>query len=81
MPVSRQRRSRWAESILFLLQTNLARIRQAGITLNRIQASGGLAEVDGLCQCLADLACLPVERPDQSQATAQGGCVASTGVS
>jgi len=61
-----------AESILFLLQANLARITQAGIELDRIQVSGGLASVEGLCQRLADLTGLPVERPDQSEATAQG---------
>lgn len=61
-----------AESILFLLQANLDRIRQADIELSRIQVSGGLAAVDGLCQRMADLAGLPVDRPDQSEATAQG---------
>ena len=61
-----------AESILFLLQANLERIRQAGIGLSRVQVSGGLALVDGLCQWLADLTGFPVERPDQSEATAQG---------
>lgn len=61
-----------AESIAFLLQVNLERMRSAGIPLRRLAVSGGLARLDGLCQRLADLSGLPVIRPDLHEATARG---------
>jgi glycerol kinase len=61
-----------AESVVFLLLANLRRMQQAGVAFRRIQVSGGLARFDGLCQRLADLSGLPVERPDLHEATALG---------
>lgn len=61
-----------AESILFLLRANLDEARQAGLTLHRIRASGGLARSDRLCQGLADLTRLTVLRSRQSEGTAAG---------
>jgi glycerol kinase len=64
------------ESIVFLLQLNIEAMRAAPGTrsdsMRRIIASGGLARCDGLCQRLADLAGLPVERPADVEATARG---------
>lgn len=60
------------ESIVFLLVNNLDRMRQA-LRLERLYVSGGLAQLDGLCQRLADLSALPVYRPAHIEATARGG--------
>ncbi len=61
-----------AESILFLLQTNLAIMQKFSPKLTRIFVSGGVAQYDGLCQRLADLSALSVYRPAQHEATARG---------
>jgi glycerol kinase len=61
-----------AESIVFLLLENLDRMRAAGVALRALRVSGGLAQLDGLCQRLADLSTLPVERPVLREATALG---------
>lgn len=60
------------ESILFLLQTNLEAMVEAGSVIERLQVSGGLARLDGLCQRLADLSQRPVYRPVETEATARG---------
>ena len=59
------------ESIVFLLVENLACLRETG-PLERVVISGGLAVLDGLCQRLADLAGLRVERPPDFEATSRG---------
>jgi len=61
-----------AESILFLLQINLQAMLRAGCTVDRIQVSGGLSRLDGLCRRLADLTQRPVYRPAETEATARG---------
>ncbi len=61
-----------AESIVFLLLENLDRMRYAGTDLRTLRITGGLAQLDGLCQRLADLSALPVERPLLYEATALG---------
>lgn len=66
-----QRAAGVAESILFLLQHNLERIRSRQ-PLRRLRVSGGLARVAPLCQKLANLSQCPVERPDDREATARG---------
>jgi len=60
------------ESIVFLLCLNLEEMRLAGVPLHRIMISGGLSVLDGLCQRLADICQLPVERALQTEATAKG---------
>ena len=61
-----------AESIVFLLLENLERMQGTGMDLHTLRVSGGLAQLDGLCQRLADLSALPVERPTLHEATASG---------
>ena len=61
-----------AESIVFLLQANLAEMLKLASPPEQIQISGGLAQLDGLCQRLADLSGLPVYRPLQCEATGRG---------
>ncbi len=61
-----------AESILFLIQINLQEMLNAGCTVDRIQVSGGLSRLDGLCRRLADLTQRPVYRPAETEATARG---------
>jgi glycerol kinase len=60
------------ESILFLVQANVALLCAQTPEIHYIQISGGLANLDGLCQKLADLSGLPVRRPVQVEATARG---------
>ena len=57
------------ESIAFLIATNIERMR-AGAT--RIVASGGVSANDYLCECVAALTKLPVERSSIQEATATG---------
>lgn len=61
-----------AESIGFLLQANLRRMQEHGLEFTRLRVSGGLSQLDGLCQRLASLSGLPVERPQLYEATAMG---------
>lgn len=59
------------ESIVFLIVRNLAAMRRS-VPLRRIVLTGGLARVDWLAQRLASLAELPVERPEDAEATLHG---------
>ena len=59
------------ESILFLLQCNLERMMRH-TSIERLRVSGGLSQLDGLCQKLANLSGLPVERCDDPEASARG---------
>jgi glycerol kinase len=59
------------ESIVFLIQRNLARMG-ARLAMSRIVISGGLSRLDGLCQRIADLSELPVLRSRDEEATAIG---------
>lgn len=60
-----------AESILFLVKYNLDQIgRQQAI--QRLTVSGGLSRITPLCQKLANLSGLRVERTDESEASARG---------
>ncbi|HLW79738.1 MAG TPA: FGGY-family carbohydrate kinase, partial [Terriglobia bacterium] len=58
-----QRLTAVVESVPFLLMENLDRMQAAGLGLRRLRLSGGLAQLDGICQRMADLSALPVERP------------------
>jgi glycerol kinase len=60
------------ESIAFLLHANLRRMQDHGLRFSRLRISGGLSQLDGLCQRLADLSALPVERTSLPEATAMG---------
>lgn len=60
-----------ADSIVFLLYVNLKRMDAAG-RIQRLVATGGLAQIDGMCRRLADLSGLSVYRPLESEATARG---------
>lgn len=60
-----------AESILFLLNNNLELMRREQ-AITRLRLSGGLSQQDGVCQKLANLTGLPVERIDNPEATARG---------
>jgi glycerol kinase len=60
------------ESIGFLLHANLRRMQEHGLEFTRLRVSGGLSQLDGLCQRLASLSGLPVERHRLYEATAMG---------
>lgn len=59
------------DSIAFLIATNVALMRRAA-PLRKIVVTGGLAGCDYLCDILADVTDLPVERPEVHEATARG---------
>jgi glycerol kinase len=62
-----------AESIVFLIDRNLALLRRLeGPPCEYILASGGISQSDRFCQALADLVELPVRRPAHCEATARG---------
>jgi glycerol kinase len=60
------------ESILFLIQANIGLLCRVKPSVDGIRISGGLANLDALCQKLADLSGLEVQRPPQVEATARG---------
>jgi glycerol kinase len=60
------------ESILFLVQANLELLCALDPGIRRIRISGGLAQADGLCQKLANLSGMTVERGTDIEATARG---------
>lgn len=60
------------ESIIFLIQRNLDEITRHKPSINRLLLSGGLSKSPALCQRLANLSGLAVERSEQSEATALG---------
>jgi len=68
----RQKMAAVAESIVFLLCVNLECLQRVGSRFERVRATGGLAWNDALCQRLADLTGLAVERPAEHEATARG---------
>ena len=60
------------ESIVFLLQSNLAAIERHVTPASVIVVSGGLAVLDGLCQRLSALSGRPVWRRAHAEASARG---------
>jgi glycerol kinase len=59
------------ESIVFMVCINL-QIMQSEHTITRIRVSGGLSQLDGLCQRLTNLSALRVERMKLPETTARG---------
>jgi glycerol kinase len=59
------------ESIVFQIAAILERSREMSPAATLI-VSGGLAQLDGLCQRLADVTGVPVSRPQAHEATARG---------
>jgi len=62
------------ESIVFLLHRNIVEMGRHLVAPERIQITGGLSALDGICQKLADLTGIPVYRPVRIEATAVGTC-------
>jgi glycerol kinase len=67
-----QRQAAIAESIVFLVERNLALLRTLEPPCEHVIASGGISQSDDFCQALADLTGLPVRRPAHCEATARG---------
>lgn len=59
------------ESIVFLLQDNIVLMQQES-AIKALKVSGGLSQLNGLCQKLANLTQLPVSRLQHPEATARG---------
>ncbi|MEN8107679.1 MAG: FGGY family carbohydrate kinase [Pseudomonadota bacterium] len=60
------------ESIAFMVATNIRHLHGLQADIRQIRISGGLSQLDGLCQRIANLAGLTVERPPQLEATTRG---------
>ena len=60
------------ESIVFLLAINIEALRKIKPGIDKIEISGGLSNNQYICQCLADLVLLTVEKNESSEATARG---------
>ncbi|MFQ5597892.1 MAG: FGGY family carbohydrate kinase [Nitrospiria bacterium] len=60
------------ESILFLIQANLEAMNRCTATPTHIILSGGIAQINELCQKLSNATERPVLRPQQCEATARG---------
>lgn len=60
------------ESVVFLIQRNLDVMHQTTQKTTNIVISGGLSNLDALCQQLADLSNIRVKRPSEHEATAKG---------
>jgi glycerol kinase len=61
-----------AESIVFLIQRNLALLQALGEPCTHVRASGGVSRSDRFCQALSDASGLPLLRPAQCEASARG---------
>jgi len=60
------------ESIAFLVFCNVALMQDSACPIRQIHISGGMSQMDPVCQLLADLSSLPVTRLAESEATARG---------
>ncbi len=60
------------ESVLFLLMENIREMDKFISAAKQIIVSGGLSQIDGLCQSLASLSGIPVIRLPECEASAQG---------
>ena len=61
-----------AESILFLIQTNLDTLDSGGYHTGKLRITGGLSHLDDLCQRMADLSGVMLYRPADTETTARG---------
>lgn len=61
-----------AESIVFLIQRNLALLQDIGEPCTYLLVSGGISRSDPFCQALSDLSGLALRRPAQCEASARG---------
>jgi glycerol kinase len=67
------------ESIVFLVFANIRLMQPLQPNLKELLVTGGVAQLDGLCQKLANLAGVPVVRPKESEATVLGAAVLASG--
>ena len=66
------------ESMAFMISFNLELMRDSG-PLAALVITGGLARSDYLCQAVADLTTVPVDRPELREATARGTAFLAAG--
>jgi glycerol kinase len=66
------------ESIVFMIQVNLELMAEEA-PLQKLRLSGGLSNLDGLCQKLSDLSGYLVERSDVAEASARGAAWLAAG--
>jgi len=60
------------ESIIFLIMVNMETLKSQNILPQKIIIGGGLSQLDGLCQRLADLSRLTIKRVENTETTCIG---------
>ena len=60
------------ESIVFEIFANLEQMIGAGMTFQKLRIGGGLSRYDYMCQALADLSAMPVDRSTEPEITSRG---------
>ncbi|XOV85776.1 MAG: glycerol kinase GlpK [bacterium] len=63
------------QSVVFLSQALLAAMGNDGATVQRLRVDGGMVVNDALCQFLADILDVPVDRPADAETTALGAAL------
>ncbi|MES2825966.1 MAG: FGGY family carbohydrate kinase [Pseudomonadota bacterium] len=74
----------WLESVIFQITENIelmAAFNNSFRQAQKIIISGGLSNVDAICQKIADLSHIPVHRSDNTDATLQGIACLAAGIS
>ncbi len=63
------------QSVAFQSQELIAAMSSDGAGVDNLRVDGGMVVNDWLCQCLADVVNLPVERPEITETTALGAAI------
>lgn len=63
------------QSVVFQSQALLAAMGNDGATVQRLRVDGGMVVNDALCQFLADVLNVPVDRPKDAETTALGAAI------
>ncbi len=63
------------QSVVFQTQELMAAMANDGATIERLRVDGGMVVNDALCQFLADIIDVPVQRPTNTETTALGAAI------
>jgi len=63
------------QSVVFQTQELLQAMQRDGADITQLRVDGGMTVNDALCQCLADLLDVPVQRPRDTETTALGAAM------
>ena len=63
------------QSVVFQTQELMAAMANDGAAITRLRVDGGMVVNDALCQFLADIVDVPVQRPTNTETTALGAAI------